>query len=143
MIAVDTNVLVYAHKQGSSFHSRAKATLTDLAESPAPWAIPWACMQEFYAVVTHPRVYAPPSTPNQALNQIETWLGIPSVRLLAEAPDHFSRLRSMLASLPVLGSQIYDAEIAAICLSHGVRELLTMDRDFSRYPALKTRSLIA
>jgi toxin-antitoxin system PIN domain toxin len=143
MIAVDTNVLAYAHKQGSPFHRWAKAALTELAESPAPWAIPWACLHEFYAVVTNPRLYAPPSTPTQALAQIKTWLEAPSVRLLAEAPDHFLRLHTMLSSLPVLGSQIHDAKIAAICLSHGVRELLTMDRDFSRYPALKTRSLIA
>jgi uncharacterized protein len=143
MIAVDTNVLVYAHKQGSPFHLRAKAAVAELAESPAPWAIPWACLHEFYAVVTHPRLYAPPSTPTQALDQIETWLEVPSVRLLAEARDHFSRLRTMLSSLPVLGSQILDAKIAAICLSHGVRELLTMDRDYSRYPSLNTRSLIA
>jgi uncharacterized protein len=143
MIAVDTNVLVYAHKQGSPFHSPAKAALAALAESPALWAIPWACLQEFYAVVTHPRIYAPPSTPDQALNQIEAWLDVPSVRLLAEAHDHFPRLRTLLSVVPALGSQIYDAKIAAICLSHGVRELLTMDRDFSRYPSLNTRSLIA
>ncbi len=143
MLAVDTNVLVYAHKQGSPFHLRAKSALTELAESPAPWAIPWACLHEFYAVVTHPRVYSPPSSSNQALDQIEAWLGVPSVRLLAEARDHFPRLRTVLASLPVVGSQIYEAKIAAICLSHGVRELLTMDRDFSRYPSLNTRSLLA
>ena len=65
------------------------------------------------------------------------------MRLLAEAHDHLARLGSLLSALPIVGSQIYDARIAAICLSHGVRELLTMDRDFSRYPALRTRSLIA
>jgi toxin-antitoxin system PIN domain toxin len=143
MIAVDTNVLVYAHKQGSPFHSPAKAALATLAEAQTVWAIPWACLQEFYAVVTHPRIYAPPSTPSQALNQMEAWLGVPSVRLLVEAHDHFVRLRTLLSSVPILGSQIYDAKIAAVCLSHGVRELLTMDRDLSRYPSLNTRSLIA
>ena len=100
-------------------------------------------MHEFYAVVTHPRLYAPPSAPNQALDQIEAWLDVPSVRVLAEAHDYFPRLRELIRSANVGGAQIYDAKIAAICLSHGVRELLTMDRDFSRYPALRTRSLIA
>jgi toxin-antitoxin system PIN domain toxin len=143
MIAVDTNVLVYAHKQGAPLHEQAKAALARLAESPATWAIPWTCLHEFYAVVTHPRVYAPPSTPRQALDQIEAWAASPSVRLFAEAHDHLARLSTLLSSLPVLGAQLYDAKIAAICLSHGVRELLTMDRDFSRYPSLNTRSLIA
>ena len=117
--------------------------LSELAESPAAWAIPWACLHEFYAVVTHPRMYAPSSTPRQALEQIAAWSASPSVRLLAEAHDHLARLDTLLSSLPVAGSQIYDAKIAAICLSHGVRELLTVDRDFSRYPSLTTRSLIA
>jgi len=143
MLAVDTNVLVYAHKQGVPLHARAKAALAELAGSSAAWAIPWACLQEFYAVVTHPRLYAPPSSPAQALAQIEAWVAAPSVRLLAEAHDHLARLGSLLSALPIVGSQIYDAKIAAICLSHGVRELLTLDRDFSRYPALRTRSLIA
>lgn len=143
MIAVDTNVLVYAHKQGSPFHSEAKTLLANLAGSPAPWAIPWACLHEFYAVVTHPRLYAPPSAPSEALGQIEAWLDVPSVRVLAEAHDHFPRLAELIRSANVVGSQVYDAKIAAICLSHGVRELLTMDRDFSRYPSLNTRSLIA
>jgi hypothetical protein len=143
MIAVDTNVLVYAHKQGAPCHAPAKATLSGLAASAAPWAIPWACLQEFYAVVTHPRIYAPASTPAQALAQIQAWAAAPSLRLLAEAHDHLDRLTVLLSAVPVLGSAVHDARIAAICLSHGVRELLTMDRDFSRYPSLNTRSLLA
>jgi uncharacterized protein len=143
LIAVDTNVLVYAHKQGAPFHAQAKTALSRLAESPVGWAIPWACLQEFYAVVTHPRIYAPSSSGKQALDQIAAWASSPSVRLLTEAHDHLARLESLASSLPLLGAQIYDAKIAAICLSHGVRELLTMDRDFSRYPSLNTRSLIA
>jgi uncharacterized protein len=143
VIAVDTNVLVYAHKHGAPFHAQAKAALSALAASPRAWAIPWACLQEFYAVVTHPRIYTPPSTSSQALDQIEVWAAAPSARLLAEAHDHLAQLGTLLPSLQVIGSQIYDTQIAAICLSHGVRELLTMDRDFSRYPALRTRSLIA
>lgn len=143
MIAVDTNVLVHAHKQGALFHAPAKAALSDLAESAAPWAIPWACLQEFYAVVTHPRIYAPASTPAQALTQIQAWAAAPSLRLLTETHDHLDRLTALLSAVPVRGPGVYDAKIVAICLSHGVRELLTMDRDFSRYPSLTTRSLLA
>jgi len=74
VIAVDTNILVYAHRQDSEFHAAAAAALTELAESPAPWALLWPCLHEFYSVVTHPRIYDPPSGPDQAIRQISVWL---------------------------------------------------------------------
>jgi predicted nucleic acid-binding protein len=61
MIAVDTNILVYAHPEDSPFHEAAFGCLAELAEGPAVWAIPWPCVDEFLAIVTHPRIYAPPT----------------------------------------------------------------------------------
>ena len=143
MIAIDTNILVYAHKRDAPLHAQAKAVLTALAESPDGWAIPWACLHEFSAVVTHPRVWDPPSTAAEALAQVEAWIASPSVRLLTESRDHLTQLSRLVETVRPTGASVHDAKIAAICLSHGVRELLTMDRDFSRYPSLKTRSLLA
>ena len=65
------------------------------------------------------------------------------MRTLSEAPSHLAVLTNLVGLANIVGLHIHDAKIAAICLSHGVRELLTMDRDFSRYPSLNTRSLIA
>ena len=62
MIAVDSNVLVYAHREDSDWHDPAYACLLELAEGRDPWAIPWPCLHEFLAIVTHPRIYSP-STP--------------------------------------------------------------------------------
>ena len=78
MIAVDTNVLVHAHRKDSPFHERAFAVLRDLAEGMAPWAIPWSCLHEFYAKVTHPRVFDPPSTVDKAIEQVGAWCASPS-----------------------------------------------------------------
>lgn len=142
MIAVDANVLIYAHRQDSPFHADAKRALTELAEAQGSWAIPWSCVHEFYAVVTRARYFSPPSTPAQAMAQLESWLESPSVQLLAESHGHLARLAALVVPR-VAGPAIHDAKIAAICLSYGVSELLTMDRDFSRYPALRTRSLLA
>lgn len=61
MIAVDSNVLVYAHREDSSWYEHANACLVRLAEGRAPWAIPWPCIHEFLAIVTHPRIYNPPT----------------------------------------------------------------------------------
>ncbi len=140
MIAVDTNVLVHAHRSDSPFHRPAFDAVRALAESRSPWAVPWPCVHEFYAKVTHPRVFAPPSTPQQAIGQLDSWLSSPSLTLLGEALDHWPRLRSLLGAAQVQGPMVHDARIAALCLSHGVDELLTADRDFGRFPALRTRN---
>lgn len=93
MIAVDTNVLVYAHRQDSQFHSAALRKLAELAEGPGAWAIPWPCLHEFLAIVTHPRIYAPPTPLARAVDQVDAWLESPSLVLLTESPTHWSALR--------------------------------------------------
>jgi toxin-antitoxin system PIN domain toxin len=136
LIAVDTNILVYAHREDSPFHSSAVRCVADLAEGTAPWSIPWPCIHEFLAVVTHPRAYAPPSTLAEAFNQIDAWLQSPSLLLLAEADGYWPILRDLVAAGQVAGPRIHDARIAALCRYHGVRELWSADRDFSRFGEL-------
>jgi len=136
LIAVDTNILVYAHRRDAQWHDAAAARLRELAEGLAQWAIPWPCLHEFLAIVTHPRIFAPPSTAPQAIGQVEAWLESPSLALLAESGDHWSALKGLLLAGRVAGPLVHDARVAALCLQHGVRELWTVDRDFSRFPAL-------
>ncbi len=144
MIAVDTNILVYAHRPGSSFHARAAAVVRGLAEGGAPWALPWPCLHEFFSVVTSARAFpADPTPPAVALDQIAAWSESPTVRVLAETSQHLRTLGGLLTAAGLAGPAVHDAKIAAICSDHGVRVLLTMDRDFSRFPALTTRSLLA
>lgn len=137
MIAVDTNVLVYAHRQDAPFHSAAASAVRQLAEGPALWALPWPCLHEFYSVVTHPRIYDPPSSPDQAIEQVGAWLESPSVVTLSEGDTYWAVLTPLLAQAKATGPLVHDARVAALCLSHGVRELWTADRDFSRFPRLK------
>jgi toxin-antitoxin system PIN domain toxin len=143
MIAVDTNILVYAHSKESRFHPGAAREVRLLAESPSIWAIPWPCLHEFYSVVTNGRYLPHPSTAAQALAQIRAWCSSTSVVLLSEAHDHLDVLSGLIERSGVVGPRMHDANIAAICISHGVRELLTLDRDFSRFPEITTRSVIA
>jgi hypothetical protein len=140
MIAVDTNLLVYAHREDSPWHAAALRALTGLAEGAAPWGIPWPCVHEFLAIVTHPRIYRPPSPLPLALKAIEAWSASPTLRLLGEGSDHWGRLAGLAVAAKVEGPMIHDARIVAICLSHGVRQFWTADRDFSRFPGLKTRN---
>ncbi len=136
MIAVDTNILVYAHRADSPWHQRALERVTALAESGAPWAIPWASVHEFLAIVTHPRIYQPPTPTATALAAIRAWLASPGLRLLAEGPGYFETLSRLASAAKIKGPRIHDARIAALCLHHGVKQLWSADRDFSSYPGL-------
>lgn len=140
MIAVDTNLLVYAHRQDNPFHAAARQAIASLAEGRATWAIPWPCVHEFYSVATHPRVYSPPSTPDEAITQIEIWLESPTLMLLSESGDYWPQLREITERAKLQGPMVHDARIAALCLLHGVPELWSADRDFSRFPALRVRN---
>lgn len=141
MIAVDTNVLVPAHRRDAPFSEPARRTLAQLASGTAPWAIPWPCVHEFLAVVTHPRIFQTPTPIEKACDQVAAWMESPSLLLLGEDAElYWPALSGSLVTAKIAGPRVHDARIAALCLTHGVSELLTADRDFSRFPALSTRN---
>ena len=140
MIAVDTNLLVYAHRGDSVWHAAASKALTVLAEGRGAWAIPWPCLHEFLAIVTHPRIYRPPTALARAMDQVSAWLESPSLVTLAENESYWAVLQECASVGRVAGPQVHDARIAALCLAHGVRELWTHDRDFGRFPTLTVRN---
>ena len=143
MIAVDTNLLVYAHRRESRHHEAAAAAVRDLAEGGDAWAIPWPCCYEFLSVVTNPRIWGDSVTSQeQAWLQLTAWFASPSVRLIGETEDFPRILESFVRRPRVLGGVVHDARIAAICVAHGTEALLTRDRDFSLFPELKTRDPI-
>lgn len=140
MIAVDTNLLVYAHREESPFYARAREVLEELANGSSRWAIPWPCVHEFLAIVTHPRIFRPPTPMPVAVKAIRAWAESPSLSLIGESHDHLDRLHTLIESGRAGGPMVHDARIVAICLSHGIRQLWSADRDFSRFPSLKTRN---
>lgn len=140
MIAVDSNLLVYAHRRDAPWHGEARERVRALAEGLPAWAIPWPCIHEFLSIVTHPRIFDPPSTLEQALTQVDAWMASPSLVLLAEDDEYWGGLRALLARARVAGPRVHDARIAALCLRHGVSELWTADRDFGRFTDLTTRN---
>ncbi|MCM1982402.1 type II toxin-antitoxin system VapC family toxin [Lyngbya confervoides] len=136
MIAVDTNILVYAHRADSEWHQPADRCLTGLAESGNPWAIPWPCLHEFLAIATHPRIYDPPTPLNDAIEQVNCWLEVPTLVLLSESAGYWESLEPLLSKGRILGPKVHDARIAALCQQHGVTELWTADRDFNRFSSI-------
>lgn len=140
MIAVDTNILVYAHREESQWHERAEAAVRDLAEGTTAWAIPWPCVHEFLAIITHPRIFRTPTPLPAALDQVDAWFESPSIVTLAEPEHYWATLRTLIVQARLDGPRVHDARVAALCLSHAVTELWTADRDFSLFPTLRVRN---
>lgn len=137
MTAVDTNILIYAHRQDLPCHMACAAALRRLAEGALPWGIPWPCVHEFLSVTTNPRIFATPSPPELAVQQIEFWMESPALRLLGEPSGYWEKLRATFIGGKLRGPQVHDARIHAICLAHGVQELWSADRDYSRMRGLR------
>jgi uncharacterized protein len=140
VIAVDTNILVYAHRRDSEFFSVAAQVVRTLAEAAEHWAIPWPCIHEFLAIVTHPRIFKPPSSIETAIEQVDIWVESPTLRLAGETGTYWPALKQNLLQGKVVGPKVHDARIAAICRANGVRELWSADRDFSRIQGVKVRN---
>jgi hypothetical protein len=140
VIAVDTNILVYAHRPESEWHGAAFQLIRSLTEGSELWAIPWPCVHEFFSVVTHPRIYALPTPAERTFGQLREWLSAPSARLIGESGDHLATLEKIVIAGKISGPAVHDARIAAICVSHGVRELWSVDRGFSRMAGVKVRN---
>ncbi|MGH9449592.1 MAG: TA system VapC family ribonuclease toxin [Terriglobia bacterium] len=137
MQAIDTNVLIYAEVESNKRHAAARELLTNLAQGDLPWAIPWPCIYEFLRVVTHPRVFHPPVPLEIVLADLKNILLSPSLVLLAETDRHASVLEEAVRGAGATGNLVHDAHIFALCLEHGVSELLTADRDFSRFRGVR------
>jgi toxin-antitoxin system PIN domain toxin len=143
MIAVDTNLLVYSHRTEMLGHRAATKAVGSLVEGFSPWAVPWPCAHEFISVVTNPKPFRKPTKPLDALAFLRSLTESDHFHWLGEGPGYLEKLESVLASGNVVGGRIHDAQIAALCLNHGVRELWTADRDFSMFPQLKTHNPLA
>jgi hypothetical protein len=143
VIAVDTNLLVYAHRADVSFHAAARSLVESLAAGAVAWAIPWPCVHEFVAIVTNARVFKTPTPIETAMAQIGTLAASVGLQFLAEGDGYLQQFERLTIAAQTRGGAVHDARIAAICLHHGVTELWSADRDFSRFPALRTRNPLA
>ena len=141
MIAVDTNILVHAHRSESPKHTAALTALTALAEGSEPWAIPVFCLGEFLRLVTHPKLFSPPHSPDEAATAVERLLASPSAVVLAPGARYPALLLEAVRAGAVKGNLVFDAQIVAVCRESGVRDLLTEDRDFARFDGFPYRHL--
>lgn len=143
MIALDTNILIYAHREEYPEHAAALALLEELADGTALWGIPVFCLSEFLRVTTHHAVLKPPSAAAAATAALEVLLDSASLRILYPGERYPRLLNELVRTHKLTGNLVFDAQIAAVCLENGVRELRSNDRDFDRITELKRRPLSA
>jgi predicted nucleic acid-binding protein len=120
LIAADTNLLVYAHREETPHHGAALSRLTEMAEGLEAWALPVFCL----ALET-------------ALGFLDGVLRSPSVRLLFPGERHWALLGDVCREGDARGNLVFDAQIVALCREHGIEDIRTEDRDFSRFPRVR------
>lgn len=141
MIAVDTNVLVYAHREEFAKHGAARRKLSELAEGPARWALPVFCLGEFLRLITHPRLFDPPYTADEGCEALRRVLRSPSLIVICPGPTYPDLLADAVREANAVGNLVFDAQVVAVCREAGVSALVTEDRDFDRFRTFKTHRL--
>ena len=139
MIALDTNVLVAVHRADHPMHNVALSATKRLITTSTPLAIPWPCAHEFFAIVTHKKIWRDPTPPDRAWQSLQRWQEH-NLLFLHESDAHHTILAALISQARITGPQIHDARVAALCIEHRIHTLLTFDRDFSRFAALRTAS---
>lgn len=141
MIAVDTNILVYAHREELPKHAPARDRLVSLAEGHRRWAIPVFCLGEFLRVTTHPRLFDPPFAVEEACEALNRFLQSPSLLILNPGERYWPLLAEAMREADAVGNLAFDAQVVAVCREYGVASLLTEDRDFDRFNQFATERL--
>lgn len=136
MIAIDTNLLVYAHRPEMPFYERTREVLVAAVGGAETVAVPWPCAHEFLAVVSNPRIFRDPTPLDIALDAVGRLLDSLDGCFLAEGEGYLPVLERIARPALLQGAVVHDARIAALCVYHGVRVLWSADRDFSRFPDL-------
>ena len=135
--SLDVNVLLYASDTSSPKHPEAIRFLEQRASDPDLFCIAWSTLVAYLRISTHPRIFARPLSPDEALGNVEALLGLPRVRVLSEGEGFFEIYRQVTAHFPVRGNLVPDAHLAALLRQHGVRRLYTVDRDFRKFDFLQ------
>jgi len=136
MILTDVNVLVYAHREDAPGHKRYRAWLEQVINGTAAYGVSDIVLSSFLRIVTHPRVFNPPSTLEGALAFVQQVRAQPNAVLLSPGPRHWSIFVQLCTEAGVRGNLVPDAYLAALAMESG-SDWITTDRDFSRFAGLK------
>jgi toxin-antitoxin system PIN domain toxin len=136
MIAIDTNLLVYAHRSRTPEHARARKAIERAAGDAAGWGVAAASVTEFWAVATHPASEGKPSTPKQAAAFMAALVDA-GAQIWLPGPGFGERLMQIASDLTVVGPRVFDLQIALTAFEGGATELWTHDAKFVKVPGLR------
>ncbi len=138
MLAIDTNILVYAHFDRYPQHEKARAFVEEQLLAGNDWCLGWQIYYEYLRIVTHPRVHEKPLTLAKAMADLEPYLSSPSCQVLTHSPQHHQVLAALSQRFgTVSGNHIHDFHYAALLFEHGVKRIATADADFRRFDFLE------
>ena len=136
MKIVDANVLLYAVNEEALHHEPVRRWWDAALSGDEPIGLCWTVLLAFLRIATHPRAFARPLEPEQALAVVAAWLGHPNVRVVTETDTHWDILRSLLVATGTAGNLTTDAHLAALAIARGAW-LVSCDADFARFPHLR------
>ena len=139
MIAVDTNLLVYAHRAGCHEHARARQAIEEVAGRGEEWGIAASCVFEFWSVVTHPASAGGASRPSQARDFVQGLLETAGAVILPPPAALVPRCLQLAEQMGLCGPRIFDLQISLTALEAGVSEIWTHDAGFVGLPGLTIR----
>ena len=137
MIAIDTNLLVYAHRSATPEHERAKRALERAAAAPEGWGITLTNLMEFWSIVTHAAAAGRPSTPAEAGRFIQGLMAGGLTGIWVPTFGFGARLMRIAEDLKIKGPRIFDLAIALTAYEAGAGELWTHDSRFQSVPGLR------
>lgn len=136
MIAIDTNLLVYAHRASLPEHRAARRAIERASRHVEGWGIPLSCVAEFWSVVTHPASAGRPSTGKQAADFLGALVEA-GARLWQPGEAFANRLTQLAADLGIYGPRIFDLQVALTAFDGGASEIWTHDRHFAAFPGMR------
>jgi toxin-antitoxin system PIN domain toxin len=138
--SVDVNVLLYASDKSSDRHDAAHRFLQSCASNPEVLCLAWPTLMSYLRIATHPRIFAAPLAPDDAVGNVKSLLALPHTRAVAEQEDFLDAYAHVGGGVTVRGNLVPDAHVAAILFQHGVRTLYSNDRDFRKFESLDVKN---
>jgi toxin-antitoxin system PIN domain toxin len=139
MLAPDVNVLVYAHRAELPEHAACRRWLEDIVNADAAFGLADIVLSGFLRVVTHPRIFGPPTPLADALSAAAALRAQPNRVSLEPGPRHWSIFERLCRESRVRGNIVADAYLAALAIESGCG-WVTTDRDFGSFPGLTVSS---
>ena len=137
MIALDTNLLVYAFLPDVRQNAGARRAIEKASSDPRGWGVALPSVAEFWMTVTHPASVGGPSPPAKARDFLTALLMEGPGTLWMPRDPFWTRLVQLATDLKVSGARIFDLQIALTAFDNGANEIWTHDAGFVTIPGLE------